>query len=203
MSEIVQSTLGACVILRGERADPRAEPEGIYIGLDSIEPHSMSVTRPHTCKEFESSGVRAQEGDILYGRLRPYLNKVTVAKSKAIASGKFIVLEARTGILPDYLCYAMHSREFVQYACRQTTGDRPRVKFEQITAYTIPVPSLPEQRAIVAKIEALFSELERGCASLEAARARLKTYRRAVLKAAFEAVPDSAPLDAWGEVTGG
>jgi len=50
----------------------------------------------------------------------------------------------------------------------------------------LPLPPLNEQRRIVAKIEELFSELDKGVESLKAARAQLKTYRQSLLKAAFE-----------------
>lgn len=50
----------------------------------------------------------------------------------------------------------------------------------------LPNPPLPEQRAIVAKIEAVFAELDEGVRELKAAKAQLKTYRQSVLKAAFE-----------------
>ncbi len=50
----------------------------------------------------------------------------------------------------------------------------------------IPLPPLPEQRAIVAKIEELFSELDNGIANLKAAKDKLEIYRQAVLKKAFE-----------------
>ena len=50
----------------------------------------------------------------------------------------------------------------------------------------IPIPPLPEQRRIVAKIEELFSSLDKGIESLKTAQAQLKVYRQAVLKWAFE-----------------
>ena len=50
----------------------------------------------------------------------------------------------------------------------------------------IPLASLPEQRAIVAKIEELFSDLDKGIADLKKAQDQLKVYRQAVLKKAFE-----------------
>jgi type I restriction enzyme, S subunit len=50
----------------------------------------------------------------------------------------------------------------------------------------LPLPPLVEQRAIVAKIEALFSELDKGVEQLEALQKQLKRYRQSVLKAAFE-----------------
>ena len=50
----------------------------------------------------------------------------------------------------------------------------------------LPLPPLPEQHQIVAKIEELFSELDNGIENLKKARGQLKTYRQAVLKYAFE-----------------
>ena len=57
---------------------------------------------------------------------------------------------------------------------------------ETIRATEIPLPPLPEQHRIVAKIEALFSQLDNGIAQLKTAQAQLKVYRQAVLKWAFE-----------------
>lgn len=57
---------------------------------------------------------------------------------------------------------------------------------DNVRKFKIPLPPLPEQRAIVAKIEELFSSLDSGIADLQKAQAQLKIYRQAVLKKAFE-----------------
>lgn len=56
---------------------------------------------------------------------------------------------------------------------------------EQIRNIRMPVPPLPEQERIVARIEELFSELDKGIEALQAVKAQLKVYRQAVLKEAF------------------
>lgn len=61
-----------------------------------------------------------------------------------------------------------------------------RVPRQFLENYEIPLPPLPEQHRIVAKIEALFSQLDNGIAQLKTAQAQLKVYRQAVLKWAFE-----------------
>lgn len=55
-----------------------------------------------------------------------------------------------------------------------------------ISEIPLPLPPLPEQHRIVAKIEELFSDLDEGIASLKKAKVQLKTYRQSVLKWAFE-----------------
>jgi len=62
----------------------------------------------------------------------------------------------------------------------------PAVRDQDVRIQPIPIPPLNEQRRIVAKIEELFSQLDAGVAALEQARAQLKRYRQALLKAAFE-----------------
>jgi len=59
------------------------------------------------------------------------------------------------------------------------------LRFNDYLGLDIPVAPLPEQHRIVAKIEALFSELDKGIESLRTAREQLKTYRQALLKHAF------------------
>ena len=59
-----------------------------------------------------------------------------------------------------------------------------RVPTPYLADQSIPVPPAREQRRIVAKIEELFSELDKGVESLKTARAKLKVYRQAVLNSA-------------------
>lgn len=60
------------------------------------------------------------------------------------------------------------------------------VRMSNFTSYTIPVPSIDEQKRIVAKIEELFSELDNGVETLKKTKQQLAVYRQAVLKEAFE-----------------
>ncbi|MBX9597887.1 MAG: restriction endonuclease subunit S [Burkholderiales bacterium] len=64
-------------------------------------------------------------------------------------------------------------------------GAQPNISSKKIEAMQITLAPLLEQKAIVAKIEQLFSELDNGIANLKAAQAKLKVYRQAVLKKAF------------------
>ena len=67
-----------------------------------------------------------------------------------------------------------------------TGGAQPNISQDVIKRQEFPIIPLPEQRAIVAKIEQLFSELDNGLNQLKKAQEQLKVYRQAVLKKAFE-----------------
>ncbi len=97
---------------------------------------------------------------------------------------EFIVLQPKAGIDARYVQLALHARRFVNFATRDTSGDRPRVDFDKISKFQLPLPPLPEQRRIVARIDELFAEIAEGEAALQRARQGLDTWRRALLKAA-------------------
>ena len=137
-------------------------------------------------KTMKSAAAVFQRDDVIYGRLRPYLNKVCKPGFEGLCSSEFIVLPDQPQLRSSYLQYRLNSTDFTRFASSLNAGDRPRVDFEQIGEFEIELPQEAEQLRIVAKIEELFSDLDAGIASLERARARLKRYRASVLKAAVE-----------------
>jgi type I restriction enzyme, S subunit len=89
--------------------------------------------------------------------------------------------------LPEYLLYLINSAWIQEQFKEITKGTtRPRVNLGIVRSIKIPLPPLPEQHRIVAKIEELFSELDKGIETLKTAQQQLKVYRQAVLKYAFE-----------------
>jgi type I restriction enzyme S subunit len=135
---------------------------------------------------MKSSAAAFEPGDVLYGRLRPYLNKVVRPDFPGLCSAEFIVLPDCPHIRSSFLQYRLNATDFVGFASHLDEGDRPRVDFAQIGSFPIQLPPAPEQRRIVSKIEELFSDLDAGVAALERVKANLKRYRASVLKAAAE-----------------
>jgi type I restriction enzyme S subunit len=86
-------------------------------------------------------------------------------------------------ITPRYLFHFMHSVDIYEYSQATTV---PSVRKSDIEQIPIPLPPLHEQERIVAKIEALFSQLDAGVAALRRIQAALKRYKASVLKAACE-----------------
>ena len=146
--------------------------------------------------DVKSSGSYFDRGDVLYGRLRPYLNKVYSPDFSGLASGEFIVFPNQANLHNGYLKYFLNQWEFVSFATRLNAGDRPRVDFSQLVDCPFPLPPLAEQHRIVAEIETQFTRLDASVAALRRAQANLKRYRVSVLKAACEGrlVPTEAEL---------
>jgi type I restriction enzyme S subunit len=86
----------------------------------------------------------------------------------------------------DFLYYFFQGNNFRRLISEVAKGSNiNNLKREHIIDFEIPLPPLPEQHRIVAKIEALFSELDKGIESLKTAQQQLKIYRQALLKHAF------------------
>ena len=171
---------------RGEKVSPADFPDLPFIGMDHVEPHTTKIVGSVPSRQMKSRASRFCKGDVLYGRLRPYLNKVAQPAFDGLASGEFIVFEGSELIDPGFLRYRLHAQDFVSFASHLNEGDRPRVNFDQIGDFEVRVPPLGEQRRIVEGIEGMFDEIGRGLDSLRDAKRAIGLYRQSLLKSAFE-----------------
>lgn len=182
-----------CEVTLGEVAEPRREkvtpsefPELPYIGLEHVEAHSMRLLGCTRAGEMASTANRFYCGDVLYSRLRPYLNKVIEADRDGLCSSEFIVFPPSKFLTSSFLKYRLNAADFVAFASSLNAGDRPRVDFFQISSFKFLLPSSLLQTRIVEKLEELFSDLDAGVAELKAAQKKLAQYRQSLLKAAVE-----------------
>ena len=192
----VTTTLENVTFPRGVKVKPSEMEDAPFIGLKDIEAHTMRLLGTGQARDVKTSGSYFDRGDVLYGRLRPYLNKVYQPGFSGLASGEFIVFPNQSHLDNTYLMYFLNQLAFVAYATRLNTGDRPRVDFDQLADFPFPLPPLLEQRRIVAEIEKQFTRLDAAEAALKRVEADLKRYRDSVLKAACEGklVPTEAEL---------
>lgn len=176
--------LGALLTPRKEKVEPRHFPTLPYVGLEHVEAHSTRLLGTGDASEMRSSANRFYAGDVLYSRLRPYLNKVWRADRDGLCSSEFIVLPGNDAVDSDFLCYRLNALDFVVFANGLDAGDRPRVKFDQISSFIFPPFSLAAQRRIVSKLDELFSRIEEGEQALARVQKLVERYRQSVLKAA-------------------
>lgn len=196
------TTLGEIISPRRERVTYNGDNGNIpFIGLDCIAPNALAPFKVNSLQDTKSTCFMFYKNDVLYGRMRSYLNKVFKAEINGAASAEFIVFPSNTQILPDYLKYTLHQQKFVEFATRNSSGDRPRVKFEEdLSTFSLILPSLPEQKAIVEKIEKAFACADKAQAAISAALEQAKQLKQSILKRAFEGRlvpqdPNDKPID--------
>ena len=191
-------SLGDLADVMRMRVQPRDYPDMQFIGMDAIEAHTMRLLHTVPASTMNSSAEHFFPNDVLYGRMRPYLNKVFKPDFEGLCSGEFIVFRKQPHLESKYLQYFLNSWEFVSFASHQVEGDRPRIGFDQMAGYEFPLAPLAEQQRIVDVIEAQFTRLDAAVEALRRVQANLKRYRASVLKAACEGrlVPTEAELAA-------
>ena len=175
MSETIPNTWVFCYfndvleIISGKNQKQVENPNGAYPIYGSG--GKMGRATDFICKE----------GTTIIGR------KGTI-NSPIYVNEKFWNVDTAFGLYPIhinskllyYFCLAFNFKDLD----KSTTI--PSLAKTDLLQIQIPLPPLPEQHRIVAKIEELFSELDKGIESLKTAQQQLKVYRQAVLKYAFE-----------------
>ncbi|MGO8749496.1 MAG: restriction endonuclease subunit S [Thermoguttaceae bacterium] len=112
---------------------------------------------------------------------------VAVAKVTATINQDLKGISPFLGIDSDYVAYYLISAErALLHSCAKDGTTVASIEIDLLRRQQVPLAPCPEQRRIVAKIDELFSDLDAGVAALVRAKAKLKRYRAAVLKAAVE-----------------
>lgn len=142
-------SLGEVCSLRAEAISPFISPDAQYVGLEHIDSGSPHLFRWGTASEVSSSKSRFCSGDVLYGKLRPYLDKAVLAEFDGICSTDILVLKSREVIIPEFLAYLTHTHAFLERAIKTTRGvNHPRTSWSSLAEFELLLPSLKEQCAI-------------------------------------------------------
>ncbi|WP_300522751.1 restriction endonuclease subunit S [Alcanivorax sp.] len=155
--------------------------------LEDIEKDCSKVLSHKEAKErpFKSTKNRFKEGDVLYGKLRPYLNKVVVADRDGVCSTEIIPLDAEPFVFNRYLFYWLKTRDFLNYVNDVSYGvNMPRLGTKDGVAAPFVLAPLAEQKAIAEKLDTLLAQVENTKARLEGIPKILKRFRQSVLAAA-------------------
>lgn len=142
----------------GKNIDPNNQTGTItYIGLENIEQGTGLLTGniENGYNEIKSTKLVFKEGIVLYGKLRPNLNKVWLADRQGICSTDFLALMFNTEIaLPEFYSKYLLSERFNGEAVKGIQGaSLPRISFEYFSAIKVPLPPIEEQQSIVHSIE--------------------------------------------------
>lgn len=156
-----------------------------YVGLENIESHTgrfIGSTEPLAVK---SSTFKFSPKHVLYGRLRPYLNKVMLPEFEGHCSTEIFPLLPRPELSREFLQYWLISDAVVEKINATSTGARmPRANMNEVIDFEFALPPLPEQHRIVAILDAAFDHIATAHAICEAnllnARAIFESHLQAV-----------------------
>ena len=158
-----------------------------YVGLEDIESHTGQFKGSMAPQTVKSSSFRFSNQHVLYGRLRPYLNKAIAPDFEGHCSTEIFPLRPSDEMLREYLLYWLINHQTCEKINLTTTGTRmPRANMNVVLGFDIPVPSLAEQQRIVYLLDEAFDGIAvaktNAEKNLQNARALFESYVQALLE---------------------
>lgn len=136
------------------------------VGLSDVEQKTGKL-RETDEESVSGKGVYFQAGDVLFGKLRPYLAKGFVAKDEGVASSEFLVLQPRD-YTPEFLLNLLLSKEFIEKVNASTYGAKmPRASWDFIGNISVPCPDVKMQNNITKYINETVPDIDQTISNLE------------------------------------
>ncbi|KJS08959.1 MAG: hypothetical protein VR73_03710 [Gammaproteobacteria bacterium BRH_c0] len=155
--------------------------------LEDIEKDSSKILQQLDAakRPFKSTKNRFNKGDVLYGKLRPYLNKIVLADNSGVCTTEIIPLNAEPQVDNKFLFYWLKSETFLSYVKEVSYGvNMPRLGTKDAIAAPFILAPLAEQKVIAEKLDTLLAQVETTKARLDRIPKILKRFRQSVLAAA-------------------
>lgn len=163
---------------------PKAmQPDAWLLELEDIERDSSRLLSHATVEDRKPQSAKNafQAGDVLYGKLRPYLNKVIRANRNGYCSSEIIPIKPNQ-LDGSYLFHYLKSPHFLAYVRTVTHGVRmPRLGTHQARSAPFPLPPFEEQKRIAQKLDALLAQVDTLKARIDAIPALVAQVRRSTL----------------------
>lgn len=174
--------LGDVCVLDKEQGLHRGLP---YVGLEHIESHTARYLGSRAPLTVKSATFRFTSEHVLYGRLRPYLNKVLAPDFEGHCSTEIYPIKPTPRLSREYLLYWLLADQTVERINATCTGARmPRADMNDVLTLEVPIPPLPEQQRIVGVLDEAFSGLATAQAhaekNLQNARALFESHIQSV-----------------------
>ena len=152
-----------------------------YIGLENIESQTGKFVKTGIQVD-KSENIVVEIGDVLFGKLRPYLRKYWRATFTSTASSEFLVFQS-SELDMNFLYYAIQSDSFIEEVNTSTYGSKmPRASWEYIKNMRIAFPtSLVEQQKIADFLDKKTAQLDKVKTILEEQIQKLKDYRASLI----------------------
>ena len=179
------TTLGSLVETSKEKTEDFSDPDVKYVGLEHLE-KDAGIIGSASAEGVKSLKNVFHPGQILYGKLRPYLNKHDVADFDGVCSTDILVFNVRKTAIAQYVDFFLNQRSFIEYAVANSKGiNLPRVSEGTVLDAVCPLPPLAEQQRIVDRIEYLFAKLDEAKEKAQSVLDSFETRKAAILHKAF------------------
>ena len=156
-----------------------------YIGLEHIEKNN-GIIGFGSSDDVKSLKTIFELGDILYGKLRPYLNKHDIAKFSGICSTDILVYRAEDFNTAKFINYFMNTEKFIFYTVSNSKGiNLPRISEKEVSGILVNVPTLSEQSEIVRIIDDLLAKEQQAKELAENAITKIDIIKKSILARAF------------------
>ena len=135
------------------RADDPDTSQLPFVGVENVDAGTgiFNFDTGSRIGSHRSTTFRFDERHILYGKLRPYLNKVATPGFAGRCSTELVPLLPRDGVDREFVAHLLRRRETIRFVMASVTGSRmPRTDMKALMSMRVPHPSLEEQRRIVA-----------------------------------------------------
>ena len=183
--------LGDVLVLRQDIVHPRNKPCGParFVGLEHIESNTGRRIGELPIEMGQMTGRKARffTGDLIYGYLRPYLNKVWIAEFDGLCSVDQYVFEVRRNIADtDFVAWFMRSSTYLSRApVKETPGWLPRIRTDEVAGVEINLPPVEVQRSIANRLNMEFAETEALQRAVKTKLSELEKLPATLLRSAF------------------
>jgi len=184
-------------LVSAKRSDPPTDAP--YLGLEHLASKLDVPAAWGEARDTTGTVVPFEAGDVLFGRLRPYLRKVAVADRAGFCSPEILVFRPRQGVSSRFLHTLLSSDHVIQHAVAVSTGSRmPRTAARDILTIRLRAPETEE----IAKLGARLDAVSEHQATLSDESSHLAKLRRSLV-ASQSAGCDRIPLGSLASVTQG
>ena len=155
----------------------------LYVALEHVESWTGRLRHAGLDVSFDSQVKYFRSGDILFGKLRPYLAKVTRPTSDGVCVGEFLVLRPRhSNATAPYMEQLLRSKPIIDAVNSSTFGAKmPRAEWQFMGGMAIVHPSLPEQAAIVRFLDHADRRIRRYIRAKQRLIASLEEQKQAII----------------------
>lgn len=168
-----------------------------YVGMENIESGTGRLAQGCENTTVKSNTFRFGREHLLYGRLRPYLNKVFLPDDTGHCSTEIFPLRCSEELDRRFLFYWLIQEATVNRINATCTGARmPRANVKEVLKFDFPLPPLLEQKRIVAILDEAFAAIEKAIANTEKNLANARELFESVLNSVF-----TRHGDGWANTT--